>query len=269
METTTTGGAEPVLMLHCSAGSGRQWDGLAALLSGRRALAPDLYGYGSAPSWMGPGPLTLSREAALATATLDPDDRGVHLVGHSYGGAVALRLAFEQPSRVRSLTLIEPVAFHVLRQGEHRDRHLLGAVHRVANAVIDGVLSGDYHRALESFIDYWSGAGAWDKMTPDARRRFSRAAPKIVLDFYAAMSEKTPLDAYRARLHCPVLILRGGRSPAPARRVAELLAGRIPGARLETVADAGHMLPLSHPGTVNSAVLAHIEAACGHGRQAA
>lgn len=262
-------GTEPVLMLHCSAASGRQWDGLARSLGdGSRVVAPDLYGYGSAGPWCGPGPLSLAVEAARAAGAI-PEAPTAHVVGHSYGGAVALRLAVDSPRRVSSLTLIEPVAFHVLRQGNSRDRRLLGAVQRVAGAVIEGVLSGDYHGAMMRFVDYWNGEGAWQATDPETRLRFSRLAPKIVLDFHAAMNEDTGLDTYRRLFTFPVRIIRGDRSPEPVRRVAELLSERIPGAALVTVPGAGHMLPLSHPDETLAVLREQMAASPASGRQAA
>lgn len=252
--------APPVLLLHASASSGRQWDGLVdALGGGSAAIAPDLYGYGRAPSWAGPGPLNLSAEAGRVAADIPATAREIHVVGHSYGGAVALRLAVEQPWRVRSLTLIEPVAFHVLREGGKTERRLLDSVHRIAATVIRGTLTGDYHRAMGKFVDYWNGTGAWKQTRPEVRERLSHHAPKVVLDFHAAINESTPLDTYRRRFDFPVAILRGELSPEPTRRIAALLSERILGASLTTVPGAGHMLPMSHPARVNAAVVSHIE----------
>lgn len=262
--------AQPVLLLHCSASSGKQWDELAGALATRyRAFTPDLYGYGAARPWSGPGPLKLSAEAGLAAAALPAEARDVHVVGHSYGGAVALRFAVEQPWRVKSLTLIEPVAFHTLREGGVVERRLLDAVQRVAASVIKATLTGDYHAAMHRFVDYWSGAGAWDRAWPETRQWLSRHAPKVVLDFHAAISERTALDTYRRRFTFPVRIMRGELSPEPTRRIAELLSARILGASLTTIPGAGHMLPLTHPMQMHAAAIAHITAARPYGRSAA
>ena len=110
-----SGFGETVLLLHSSASSGAQWRYLTeSLQETYRFLAPDLYGYGETDAWPGQGPLGLAEEAALADADLGNSDT-LHLVGHSYGGAVALQFALQHADRLRSLTLIEPVAFHLLR----------------------------------------------------------------------------------------------------------------------------------------------------------
>lgn len=253
--------ARSVLMLHCSASSGRQWEGLAAELADRYHVhAPDLHGYGAADPWVGPGPLTLTAEAGRAVRELPAPGSALHVVGHSYGGAVALRLAIEQPRRVRSLILVEPVAFHVLRKGRRVDRRLLDTVQHLAAAVSRGVVTGDYYQAMARFVNFWNGEGAWARISPETRPRLSRHAPKVALDFHAAVNERATLGAYRRRFRFPVLIIRGSLSPRPTYRIAEMLNEALPGSRLATIAEAGHMLPLSHPEHVNRAIVEHIEA---------
>jgi len=253
---------EPVLALHCSASSGRQWDGLGAVLGPDfDTIAPDLYGYGEAPAWTGPGPLKLSAESARIREAVPAASAGIHVVGHSYGGAVALRFAVEQARRVRSLTLIEPVAFHTLQEGGRGDRRLLDSVHRIAAGVIRDTVTGDYHGAMRGFVDYWNGRGAWEKISADTRQRMSRHAPKVVLDFHAAVKEGARLGTYRRRFDFPVLVIRGALSPASTQRIAELLTENVANAALITVEGAGHMLPLTHPEPVNAWTRTHIEAA--------
>ena len=82
----------------------------------------------------------------------------VHLVGHSYGGGVALRIARELPELIRSLTLIEPSSFHLLKEGDPDDQILLQEVIDVAEAVSEAVSSGKYWSGTGHFVDYWSGA---------------------------------------------------------------------------------------------------------------
>jgi pimeloyl-ACP methyl ester carboxylesterase len=84
-------------------------------LAGRfRTLAVDLYGSGQSPPWQGDRPLWLADEVALLAAAFAAAGPKFHLVGHSYGGAVALKAALSDPGRVASLVLFEPVLFSLL-----------------------------------------------------------------------------------------------------------------------------------------------------------
>jgi pimeloyl-ACP methyl ester carboxylesterase len=256
------GAGDTVLLLHATASAGTQWQPLAETLRpGWRLLAPDLYGYGESDPWPGHGPFALAEEVALAEAVLAHAgrDRGpIHLIGHSYGAAVALRFAVQQPERLLSLTLIEPVAFHLLREESlPANRHLFADVRKLAALVSNAAASGDYRRAMARFVDYWNGKGAWRRARPELQAALARQTPKVALDFWAATTEATPRAAYE-RIAVPTLILAGGCSPRPTRRIAELLAETLPASRLQSIEGAGHMLPLTHRDAANAAVLAHL-----------
>src|SRR5882672_11093065 len=86
-----------VIALHCSLGSGRQWAHLAETLGqSRRILAPDIAGYGNDP---GPFemPTTLAEEVEALTYGIAEATGPIHLVGHSYGGAIAFKIATDSP----------------------------------------------------------------------------------------------------------------------------------------------------------------------------
>jgi pimeloyl-ACP methyl ester carboxylesterase len=251
---------ETVLLLHSSASASAQWRSLAETLqAGCHVLAPDLYGYGETGAWRGDAPLRLADEVALAEAVLPRRHGPVHLVGHSYGGAVALRFAADRPERLLSLTLIEPVAFHLLRDTprDSADRALFREVAAVATALAIAAARGDEGGGMAAFVDYWNGAGAWRRMKPEQRAALGRCAAKVTLDFEATMTELTPLAALR-QIEVPTLILRGDASPLPTRRIAALLAEALPNACLRTIEGAGHMLPLTHREAVNAAIAEHL-----------
>ena len=105
-----------VILAHGSGASRSEWAPVVAALRDRhRVLTPDLLGYGrSEPSPMQERFHPWSDLGALI-ALAERSDASVHLVGHSYGGALALEAARTLGSRARSLTLIDPVAFHLMR----------------------------------------------------------------------------------------------------------------------------------------------------------
>src|SRR4051812_29791747 len=105
----------PVVLVHSSGLSAQQWGPIVPrLAASHRVLAPDLLGYGASAPWPDPDRFDLVEDLAIVRAVIASADAPVHLVGHSYGGVLAMLAAREAPARVRSLALYEPVAFHVL-----------------------------------------------------------------------------------------------------------------------------------------------------------
>jgi pimeloyl-ACP methyl ester carboxylesterase len=256
---TAVGAGESVVLLHSSACAGGQWRDLQTDLAGRfRAVAPDLYGYGSTGAWRSRKSLRLADEAALVEAVVAQAAPGpVHLVGHSYGGAVALRLALSRRLAVRSLTVIEPVAFQLLRNWDPWGHGLFGEIQSLAEAVTTAVTRGDGDSAMARFVDYWNGPGAWDGLGDRQRAALAAKAAKVAMDFRAVFADPAIIEDFTS-VDVPTLILCGGRSPMPARRVAGLLDVAMPNARLTAVPGAGHMLPLTHRDTVNPLIAAHL-----------
>jgi pimeloyl-ACP methyl ester carboxylesterase len=247
-----------VIALHCSGAGAGQWSRLAEMLGDRyELLAPEHYGCGSTGPWTGEHAFTLADEAARAIALIDSSGGKVHLVGHSYGGGVALKAALARPARVAGMTLYEPSAFHLLRQMGDAGAKAHTEITSVARSVSQGIVNGDYRGAAATFVDYWNGTGAWSAMRPAVQSALVRWAPKGPLDFRALIDEETQAKAYGA-LASPVLILRGEHAPMPTRLIAEHLAQLLPSSRLTVVDGAGHMGPLTHAEQVSELIVRHI-----------
>ncbi len=188
-----------VIALHCSGGGASQWCYLAEGLGGRyEVLAPEHYGCESTGPWTGEHAFTLADEAAQAIALIDRSDDKVHLVGHSYGGGVALNVALARPDRIASMALYEPSAFHLLRQMGERGAEPYAEITGVARHICQGVVTGDYRGAVAAFVDYWNGPGSWNALRPSVQSALIRWAPKGPLDFRALIDDPTPAEAYRS-----------------------------------------------------------------------
>jgi len=247
-----------VIALHCSGGSGRAWRNISPALGGCfNVLAPDLIGNGTSPHWRGPGRFRLADEAASVVKAIDASPGSVHLVGHSFGGAVALRAAVQRPHRIASLSLYEPVAFHVLAACGDEGRHWMRDLRAVAWDIERSLAAGKPRLGAERFCDYWSGKGAFAALRPEAQAALEYYIPKAEHDFPALMEEPTPLAAY-GMLQAPLLIMRGEFAPPPTALIAAKLAAAMDPGALRVVEGAGHMGPMSHPAAVAQAVAAHI-----------
>ncbi len=192
---TDTGNGEPVVAMHCSSAAGSQWDLLNTRLGDRyRMIAPDQWDCGESDPWPGRRPFTLAGEALPITQIIDSLDEPVHLIGHSYGGAVALKVACLRPQRLKSLVLVEPSSFHLLRQSDFNDRGRFDEISAIAGNVNGAVLTGEFGMGLECFVDYWNGSGFWSSIPSGAQRKLCRRFAKVPLDFRALFVEENQLD---------------------------------------------------------------------------
>jgi lipase len=255
------GEGAPVVALHGSASTEAQWRTLTGYLSGRfRVMTPDLAGYGRSARPL--GPQNLATEAAFLRPVLDATGGPVHLIGHSFGGAVALAVAVMMPERVRSLTLIEPAAFRLLSGSEGADLLLAQEIAALAHDVRGSLRGGQREVAAARFIDYWNGSGAWARSS-DRLRGFVLGALDRLAENFAALAAPGLTTRALARIACPTLVVAGLDSPLPALRSSEIVAGTIPGARFEIIAGAGHMAPLTHPHIVDPLIRRHLVAVDG------
>jgi pimeloyl-ACP methyl ester carboxylesterase len=138
-----------VIALHCSGAGAGQWCRLAEMLGGGyELLAPEHYGSEDTGPWSGEHAFTLGDEADRAVALLDGLEGNVHLVGHSYGGGVALAVALARPERIASMALYEPSAFHLPRQMGGRGAAAHAEIADVARQIGEGIVTGDYRGAM-------------------------------------------------------------------------------------------------------------------------
>lgn len=260
VEVARQGRGEPVILLHASGSSGAQWRGFAERLGDRfLTLAPDHHGHGGTAPWPGYGAFTLGDDAALVMGLIDGLPGPVHLVGHSYGAAVALQVARKRPDALRSLALIEPAAFHLLRDGNAAEATALAELLEVGRGVLRSLGNGDHHGGFGHFVDYWNGPGAWAAMPIERRSMLAANLPNLALAFHAVSEDPSRVDDF-ADLAVPTLVLQGSRTTLPARRICERLARALPFAVLQVIPGAGHMSPLTHAAQVNDLLAAHLDA---------
>jgi pimeloyl-ACP methyl ester carboxylesterase len=248
------GTGRPLVLLHCSGADRHLWTKVMETWSAmdnmpsRRILRPELFGCGKTAAWPAGRIFTLDHAVELVSRAIGNLDEPFDLVGHSFGGAVALHFAQRMPNRLRSLAVIEPTYFSLLRGGGIVEGMLFDQIASVAQVILQGAASDSdsaRQHAMGVFIDYWNGAGKWATIPPGMQETMAATVHVVTQDFTALFSEPTRL-ADLCHLHVPTLIINGLRSPEPAQQIAALLEQTLPQAGRCTLPDAGHMIPVTH-----------------------
>jgi pimeloyl-ACP methyl ester carboxylesterase len=206
-------------------------------------------------AWPKSVPFTLDAERLALEPLLAGCADTLHLVGYSYGGVVALHLALAHPDRIRTLTLIEPVLFNVLRAAGKEFAFEQFA--QIRDDFVAALARGPADNALQSFVDFWAGRGAWDKLLPEMRADMLRAADKVVLDWQVSFA-LSPSRRNLADLGPRTLLLRGDRSPPSMLELVDTLHALMPASTHRIIADVNHLLPITRAAEVAQEILLHL-----------
>lgn len=239
------GGPVQALALHCSLAHLGAWAGLAQGLPGVALTAMDLLGHGHSGDWDGQGDFhSLATRQAMAMLAQMPAGP-VHLIGHSFGATVALRMALEDQDRIASLTLFEPVLFCAARAAGGP----AFAAHMAQHAPFgDALAGGETAAAAEAFQAIWGRGERFADLPSGQRAYITDRIGLIPAQNDALLEDAGGLLSYGRLegLGVPVLLAEGADSPLIIDVINTELARRLPQARRATVQGAAHMLPITH-----------------------
>ncbi len=250
VDVSIEGEGEPVVLIHGGASNNRQWKALTQLLKGRfRVIAPNLHGAGKTPPWGTGRPYRLAEGAAIIERACERAGNSLNLVGHSYGGAVALQAAAQLGGRVARLVLLEAAPYDLLRQaGRHEAYQAARALYEF---VLDGSAKGEWRAIAERFLDAFAGAGAWQAMSEERRARAADLMRQNRFEWEALMAADTPLEEWARRTPERTLLVSAADTWPPLREVMELFHAGCPAWTFALLPEGGHLAPLTRPELVN------------------
>jgi haloalkane dehalogenase len=248
------GGGDPLLCLHGFPESSYMWREVlvAVAASGRRAIAPDLPGFGDSPP---DPPGTWERQVeAVERLRAELGLERVALAVHDWGGLIGLRWVCDHPGSVSELVISNTGFFadgrwHGFAEGLRtpgRGEELIDGLERDGfAALLRSQSRGFDDRAI---AEYWKGLA-----TSEGRRG--------VLELYRS-GDFEKLEPYRGRLGAlgaPALILWGADDPFAPIGGAHRFRKEIPNAELVVVEDAGHFVYADEPDRCAREIVAFLD----------
>lgn len=226
----------PIVCIHGAGMSGVVWmDVVRQLAPARRVIAPDLPGHGQSDPWHEQS-IDLYRDA-VGTMCAHLKVPKIVVVGHSMGGAVALRCAAAWPDRVAALVLVASAA--VMDVPDELWRALQQElpdgdetwVPSMPPSLASLAFSASTHRDIRE---------RWQAVVMQASRR------TVLSDF--ALCRVLDLRAQLDKLRMPTLIVGGSDDLLISKAALAETQRGITGAELQLLPDAGHLLMLEQPG---------------------
>ncbi len=268
------GSGEPVVLVHGSASDIRTWEHqIPAIGANYRAVAYSRrYARPNTDIAAGVDDQMLPHVEDLAAFLKSIDAPAAHLVGHSWGGFIALLTAIRHPQMVRSLVLMEPPVLslfastpprpvEILRLFLRRPATAFAMIKFGAGAVAPAQKAfrrGDDEAAMRAFGRGVLGKAGYERLS-DARRqqvRDNRKADRAQL----LGAGFPPLSDDEVRgVRVPALLLVGEQSPVILRRLTDSLHELLPDSERVEIADASHLMHEDNPGMVNAAILGFLE----------
>jgi 3-oxoadipate enol-lactonase len=238
-----------LILLHAGIADRRMWDEhlepLAA--AGHRVVAVDLPGFGEAVPDSGP---VAHWQDVVETMDGLGIERAV-LVGNSFGGAVALRVAALNPDRVSSLLLFSAPAV----PEPDPSPELLA----VWDAEEEAMEAGDLERAVAAVVSAWVSSQADDevrgRIAMMQRQNYERHASDQGPEWAPDPLEEEP--ALLEAIDCPVLIAAGEDDMPDFKNAVQELAAALPRATTALIPGCGHLAPLEAPEEFRRLVLDH------------
>lgn len=221
----------PVILLHGAGGTHLYWPSDVRRLSGYRMVALDLPGHGKSG---GRGQQSIE---AYAGSIIDwMDAVGLHravFVGHSMGSAIALTLALDFSDRVLGLGLVGS-----------------GARLKVNPALLEIAASDTAFQTVIDLVVSWSfGASAPAELVALAGKRMAETRHSVLYGDFQACNV-FDVSARLGEIQMPTLVICGSDDRMTPLRYSQYLVDNIPGARLEAIPGAGHMVMLEQPQAV-------------------
>ncbi len=247
------GSGPAVMLVHSSVSGARMWRRLMDDLEDDfHVRAVNLYGYGRTPRWLNDTPQSLDDQARLVETALPTNADTVCLVGHSFGGSVAMKLAARLSGRVTKLVLLETNPFYLLEQAGRVDA--FAEAMDLRNCVKKFGALGEWATAAEQFADYWGGAESWQNMPAERRNNFVEALKPNYFEWDAVMNETTPVEQWASLLPRSTLLVSDPNTVLPIREITAILCRSCPMWTYKEIAGSGHMAPLTRPDLINPLV---------------
>ena len=257
LEYESIGSGPPIILIHSTASSLKQWKFLIEALKDQYTLlAVNLFGYGQSSKWAAKdGPQSLLDQVNLFKPLLDRFTEPISFIGHSFGGSVAMRAALKYHDQLKTLILLEPNPFFLFSQlkqpiaySESKKFGDLLELHKEKE---------DWEGFSKIFLSFWIGDHAWQAMSIKQQKAFLGVIPNIYHEAEAIFSEQMKIEDF-LNIQKKILLISTKDTNLVSKEIARLLATELPELTEVQLPKGGHMAPVNSPEVVNPIICDHL-----------
>ena len=243
-----------VVLVPGSCSTGAVWRPVIAAWNGHfRCVTTSLLGYGGTAERRTVRDPSISYEADVVESVIRKAGGRVHLVGHSFGGLVALAVALRKRVLLASLVIAEAPAAELLREcGEVQHYRAF----RDMTEAYFAAFEGGNKEAIASMIDFYGGSGTYASWPLRVRAYAVETTPVNILDWASAYG--FPLPAASLAVESHALVIWGGASHPAVQRANALLGQCMSGTASATIDGAAHFMISTHAGEVARVIADHV-----------
>jgi pimeloyl-ACP methyl ester carboxylesterase len=255
-----SGAGPTIVLVPGSCSTGAAWRPIIGRWDSRfRCVTTSLLGYGGTAERRTAQDASIAHETDVIETVIRKAGGPVHLVGHSFGGLVSLGVMLRNRVPLASVTIIEAPLMELLRDRQEQQHY--GTFRRMTDRYFAEFEAGN-REAIATMIDFYGGPGTFASWPARVRAYAVETMPVNILDWASAYS--FPLSAAAlAAIDIPVLVVRGGASPAAMQRAHALLRECLSTATLVTIQGAAHFMLATHADQVSGVIARHVQAVEG------
>jgi pimeloyl-ACP methyl ester carboxylesterase len=259
VDYTDDGQGPAVILIHGGASNYRQWEPLIDQLKDRyRVLAVNLRSTGKTSTWPVGTPQPLSAQTTLIEALADLVGEPVSLVGHSWGGTIAMKLVQTTDVPVDKMVLIEPNPFFILNREGYED----------GKADLD-MMAEPFKRLAAAerwsdvgglFIDYWFGTGSFDAMGEKRQASIVAMLPEMQDAWEGLQDDPAEVETW-SDIADRTLLITSADTRLSVKRIRDQMRDHLPGLTCIETPEGGHMAAVSRPDLVNPDIIRFLDQA--------
>ena len=247
------GNGPKVVLLHATATGYKQWRYLIENYKNRFCfIAINLIGYGKTYKWESSETQKLIDQVLLLESIPSIKNCKFSIIGHSFGGSVAMMAAVHFQKEVDNLILVEPNPFYLLKQYGFLNAYEESLI---IQKNIKKYYNNNWEKAVSYFADYWNGKGSWESYSNDQKVKFSEILKPNFHEWDAVLNETISIQELYKKLPKHTTFISALDTVFSIKEIKKIFNYHCKTWNFKTINSGGHMAVIKKPSELASIIM--------------